>query len=40
MDAILKQSLIIIPAFNEEAALPSLLAEIRQAAPGLSLIHI
>jgi glycosyltransferase involved in cell wall biosynthesis len=33
MDDILKQSLIIIPAFNEEAALPGLLAEIRAVAP-------
>jgi glycosyltransferase involved in cell wall biosynthesis len=34
MDDILKQSLIILPAFNEEGALPGLLAEIREAAPG------
>lgn len=29
----LKQSLVIIPAYNEEAALPGLLAEIREALP-------
>lgn len=34
MDDILKNSLIIIPAYNEEAALPGLLAEIREVAPG------
>lgn len=34
MDDILSHSLIIIPAFNEEAALPSLLAELHEAAPG------
>jgi len=34
MDDILKQSLIILPAFNEEGALPGLLAEIRESAPG------
>ncbi len=40
MEDILKQSLIIIPAYNEEAALPSLLAEIRQAAPGAAIAVI
>ena len=34
MEDILQKSLIIIPAYNEEGALPSLLAEIKAAAPG------
>lgn len=33
MKDILAQTLIIIPAFNEEASLPALLAEIRASAP-------
>jgi len=33
MNDILAKTLIIIPAFNEEASLPALLAEIRAAAP-------
>jgi len=34
MDDILRQTLIIIPAYNEEGALPGLLAEVKAAAPG------
>jgi glycosyltransferase involved in cell wall biosynthesis len=34
MDDILKQSLVILPAFNEEGALPGLIAEVRESAPG------
>ena len=37
---VLKQSLIIIPAFNEEAALPGLLQEVRQAAPATDIVVI
>jgi glycosyltransferase involved in cell wall biosynthesis len=40
MDEILKNSLVIIPAFNEQAALPELIAEIRTAAPGVDILII
>lgn len=40
MKTVLKESLIIIPAFNEEAALPGLLTEIRQAAPDTDVVVI
>ncbi len=33
MDDLLNKTLIIIPAFNEHAALPNLIAEVRRAAP-------
>lgn len=36
----LKATLVIIPAFNEEAALPGLLAEIREALPGTAIAVI
>lgn len=37
---ILKQSLILIPAFNEEAALPGLLTELKEALPGTDIAVI
>ncbi len=40
MDEILKHSLVIIPAYNEEAALPGLLAEVRAALPGTDIAVI
>jgi glycosyltransferase involved in cell wall biosynthesis len=40
MKDVLKQSLIIIPAFNEEAAIPALLQEVRQAAPETDIVVI
>lgn len=40
MKDILKRSLIIIPAYNEEAALPALLAEVRAAAPETAIVVI
>jgi len=40
MDDILKKTLIMIPAFNEQAALPALVAEVRVAAPGTDLLII
>ncbi|MEI6563394.1 MAG: glycosyltransferase family 2 protein [bacterium] len=40
MYEILKKTLIIIPAFNEEAALPGLIAEVRAAAPGTDMVII
>lgn len=40
MEDILKHALIIIPAFNEEGALPGLLAEVKAAAPGTAIAVI
>jgi glycosyltransferase involved in cell wall biosynthesis len=40
MISMLKQSLVIIPAFNEEAALPSLLQELREAATDTDVVVI
>lgn len=40
MDDILKKTLVIIPAFNEQAALPSLIAEVRLAVPGTDILVI
>ncbi|MEI6168060.1 MAG: glycosyltransferase family 2 protein [bacterium] len=40
MDDILKKTLVIIPAFNEQAALPGLIAEVRAAAPGTDILII
>ena len=40
MKDILSQTLIIIPAFNEEACLSTLLAEIRAAAPASDIVVI
>ena len=40
MDDILHKTLVIIPAFNEQAALPSLIAEVRAAAPGTDILII
>lgn len=40
MDDILRQSLIVIPAFNEEAAIPDLLREVRAAAPGTPIVVV
>lgn len=40
MEAFLKNVAIIIPAFNEEAALPGLLAEVRAVAPDSDIIVI
>ncbi|MEI8140643.1 MAG: glycosyltransferase family 2 protein [bacterium] len=40
MDDILKKTLVIIPAFNEQAALPSLIAEVRAVAPGTHILII
>lgn len=40
MTDILAQTLIIIPAYNEEASLPALLAEIRAAAPSADIAVI
>lgn len=40
MQNVLKESLVIIPAFNEEAALPQLLDEIKAAVPGVAIAVI
>ena len=40
MDEILKKTLVIIPAYNEQAALPGLIAEVRTAAPGTDILVI
>lgn len=40
MDDILKKSLVIIPAFNEQAALPALIAEVRAVAPATDILVI
>lgn len=40
MDDILKKTLVIIPAYNEQAALPGLIAEVRTAAPGTDILVI
>ena len=40
MDDILKKTLVMIPAFNEQAALPGLIAEVRAAAPGTDILII
>lgn len=40
MDDILKKTLVIIPAFNEQAALPELIAEVRAAVPETAILVI
>lgn len=40
MDVILKKSLVVIPAFNEQAALPGLIAEVRAAVPEADILII
>lgn len=40
MDDILKKTLVIIPAYNEQAALPELIAEVRAAVPGTDILII
>ncbi len=40
MDEILKKSLVIIPAYNEQDALPTLIAEVRVAVPGVEILII
>ena len=40
MNDILARTLILIPAFNEEASLPALLAGIRQVAPVTDIVVI
>ena len=40
MDDILKKTLVIIPAYNEQAALPGLIDEVRKAAPGTDILVI
>ncbi|MCC5847953.1 MAG: glycosyltransferase family 2 protein [Verrucomicrobia bacterium] len=40
MAELLSQSILLIPAFNEEEALPPLLVEIREHCPGLKVVVI
>ena len=39
-DHILENLLVLVPAFNEEASLGSLLAEIRAALPGVKVLVV
>ena len=40
MDDILKRALVLIPAYNEEAALPALVDEVRAAVPNVDIVVI
>lgn len=40
MSRLLETSVLLIPAFNEEGSLPDLLAEVREACPGLPVVVI